>query len=106
MLFLAGLTITYIQYSGFHKNHFEKRFYLLSKEEHTPRWKNLRRAFQKKYPIFIAIIILIFSPIFWIILTEDTNKIQKDIFYISHRGVSTGKFIENTIPAIQEAKKQ
>lgn len=102
---MAGLTIVYIRYAGFHKNHFEKRFHFLADRCHTPRWQNIRRAFSKKYPIILAGILLALSPFFLAVIIKPTS-IAQEIKIISHRGVSDNNFIENSFDAIVQAKKQ
>ena len=110
-IFLAGLTITYIRHSGFQQKHFESRFHFLQENpEFTPRWKNVKIFFAKKYWIVASVILLILSPFFVKIILDakyiNPSKFVSNPIVISHRGVSENGFIENTLEGILEAKKQ
>lgn len=106
-LFLAGITIAYIQHSGYQKKHFESRFHFLkTRPEFTPRWKNVRAFVSKKYLATFTILLAIFSPFFLSIIFRTEMRNFSNPIIISHRGVSQNGFIENTISGIIEAKNK
>lgn len=104
-IFLAGLTIAYIRYSGYQKTHFENRFHFLKNTQSEPRWKNLRIFFYKKYHILAGGILIIFMPIFLLlIINTDSVMVTKNPIVISHRWESKNGYIENTVKGILQAK--
>lgn len=72
----------------------------------VPRWKNIRWFFSKKYAMILGGILLAFSPLFLTMFLRTEVAQICDPIVLSHRGVSTGKFSENTISGIMEAKKE
>ena len=83
---LANITIAYIKYAGFKEEHFSKRFhFLVDRPVFTPRWYNVRLAFQKKYPVIISAFLLLFSPVFLAVLITKTEYHYSSPIVISHR---------------------
>lgn len=111
VLFLAGLTITFIRHSGYSEQHFTTRFHFLAdRPDFVPRWYTIRTILSKKYLTVLLAILLVLSPLFLRVIIGDAPPITHTPLVISHRGVlqnPRGKpFIENTIPAILQAKHQ
>lgn len=106
MVFLSGLTVTFLQESRFHPEKFSRRFtFLKNRPENIPRWKNVRHIFSKKIFIFTITTSLILMPVYLAIIFPPEQFSWKTPLIISHRGKQDKFSSENTISAIKKAKK-
>ena len=87
VLFLASLTVTYLQKKDIDIVTLSKRFPMIDpSRKHIPRWKNIRTVFQ--YKKILIVLSIVCSVLFFAITSTGSVQIQspKKLITIAHRG--------------------
>lgn len=114
IIFLATLTVKYIEIQFFSENKFKNTFWFFwDYPDFVKRWKNVRflldKFWAKTLAIFSLLFILIFS-LFWYFFVSVKKFEIKDVEIIAHRWYLYENwmqvYIENTLKAIENAHKK